>query len=210
MKRYVMNDISVMDAIWRQRAIRRFRSDPVPDEAVTTLIEAATHAPSGGNRQPWRFVVIRDTEAKHRIGEWYHDGWANFQPPLRRGETISEALYDSLKVLAEHIAEAPVLILVCVDRGPRGPQPGPVTQGAGVYPAVQNLLLAAQALGLGTTLTTFHVAHEGEVKELLGIPPTVETAALIPVGYPAEGEHFGGSRRKPPAEVTYYERWGES
>jgi len=205
-----LSDISLFDAMRTQRAIRRFKPDPVPDEAITAILEAATHAPSGTNRQPWRFIVIRDSNTKQRIGQWYLDGWLDAYGGVRPGQGISSRVYQSADNLAYHMGEAPVLILVCVDYSPGKPHPGPITMGASIYPAVQNLLLAARAIGLGTVLTTLHRLHEDDIKELLGIPESVETAALIPVGYPAEGEHFGGSRRKPVGELTYYERWGRS
>ena len=106
------------------------------------------------------------------------------------------------------MATVPVLILVCIDHGDAGLGPGPVTRGASIYPAVQNLMLAARALGLGTVLTTLHTRYESEIKALLHIPETVETAALIPVGYPAEGARFGRARRKPLSEVVFHDRWG--
>ena len=106
------------------------------------------------------------------------------------------------------MATVPVLILACIDHGDAGPGPGPVTRGASIYPAVQNLLLAAHALGLGTVLTTLHTQYEREIKALLHIPETVETAALMPVGYPAEGVRAGRARRRPLSEVVFHERWG--
>ena len=204
-----MTDISLFDAIRTQRAIRRFTDDPVPDDAIQTILEAATRAPSGANRQPWYFLVIRDAETKRRIGEWYLDGWNVAYGNTQPGDGISSTVYQSADDLAHHMGEAPVLIMACMDRGTGGMDPSPITAGASIYPAVQNMLLAARALGLGTALTTLHRRHEDEVRQLLDIPDNVETAALIPVGYPAEGEHFGGSRRKPVSEVTYHDRWGQ-
>jgi nitroreductase len=110
--------------------------------------------------------------------------------------------------LAQQMANVPVLILACIDHGDTGPGPGPMTRGASIYPAVQNLLLAARALGLGTVLTTLHTQYESEIKALLHIPATVETAALIPVGHPAEGERLGHARRRPLSEVVFHETWG--
>ena len=205
-----MTDISLFDAIRTQRAIRRFTDDPVPDDAIQTILEAATRAPSGANRQPWYFLVIRDAETKRRIGEWYLDGWNVAYGNTQPGDGISSTVYQSADDLAHHMGEAPVLIMACMDRGTGGMGPSPITAGASIYPAVQNMLLAARALGLGTALTTLHRRHEDEVRQLLGIPDNVETAALIPVGYPGEGEHFGGSRRKPVSEVTYHDRWGQT
>jgi nitroreductase len=163
------------------------------------------HAPNGGNRQPWRFVVIRDADLKRRLGQWYLAAW---QAAIAGMETITQP-YRHGAALAQQMATVPVLILACIDHGDAGAGPGPVTRGASIYPAVQNLLLAARALGLGTVLTTLHTQYEREIKALLHIPATVETAALIPVGYPAEGVRCGRARRRPLSEVVFHERWGE-
>ena len=198
-----MPDMTLLDTIYAQRAIRRFRPDPVPQEVIEQLIAAAVHAPSGGNRQPWSFVVVRDQALKEQIGEWYLDGWNTTY--ASDPSKPHNALYRSAETLAHHLAETPVLILACLAGGG-----GSITSGSSIYPAVQNLMLAATAMGLGTVITTFHRRHEDEVKALLGIPEEVHTAALIPLGYPAEGEHFGGARRRPIAEITHYDRWGST
>jgi nitroreductase len=109
--------------------------------------------------------------------------------------------------LAQQMASVPVLILACIDHGDTGSAPGPITRGASIYPAVQNILLAARALGLGTVLTTLHKQYENEIKALLHIPETVETAALIPVGHLAEGVRFGHTRRRPLSEVVFHDTW---
>jgi nitroreductase len=190
---------------YSQRAIRHFNTQPVSDEAVETILNAAIRAPSGGNRQPWRFLVIRDAAIKRQLGQWYLAAW---QAAIASMETITQP-YRYGAELAQQMATVPVLILACIDHGPAGTGPGPVTRGASIYPAVQNLLLAARALGLGTVLTTLHTQYEREIKTLLRIPDTVATAALIPVGYPAEGVHGGRARRRPLSEVVFHERWGE-
>ena len=199
-----MPGISLHDAIHGQRAIRRFSTDPVPQEAIEQILAAAARAPSGGNRQQWSFVVIRDDVLKRRIGEWYLDGWnvTYASDPTRP----RNATYVSAETLAHNLAATPVLILACINRG-QGSGPASLSAGASIYPAVQNLMLAAEDLGLGTVITTFHMRHEGEVKALLGIPDSVQTAALIPMGYPAEGEHFGGSKRSAVSEFAHYDRW---
>jgi nitroreductase len=194
----------LFDAIDSQRAIRHFSTRPVSDEAVETLLNAAIHAPSGGNRQPWRFVVIRDAEIKRRLGQWYLAAW---QAATAAMTTLTQP-YRYGAELAQQMATVPVLILACIDHGTAGIGPGPITRGASIYPAVQNLLLAAGALGLGTVLTTLHTQYEHDIKALLHIPETVETAALIPVGYPAEGARVGRARRRPLSEVVFHERWG--
>ena len=199
-------EIGLFDAIYTQRAIRELKPDPVSDELVHKLIESATKAPSGGNRQPWRFIVIRDEELKRRIGEYYRRAWdASYGPrPAPRG-SLQSHVRASATHLSEHLAEAPVLILACVEHDG---SPGTMSRGSSIYPAVQNLLLAARGLGLGSVITSLHKQYEEEIKELLGIPQNVETAALLPVGFPVEGVRYGPTRRSPVEEVTYRERWG--
>jgi nitroreductase len=201
----VTNDtMSLFDAIHSQRAIRHFSGKPVSDEALETILSAAIHAPSGGNRQPWRFIAIRDVEIKRRLGQWYLAAW---QAAIANMAALAQP-YRHGSELAEQMETVPVLILACIDQGDAGTGPGPVTRGASIYPAIQNLMLAARALGLGTVLTTLHTQYEDEIKALLNIPASVETAALIPVGYPAEGIRFGNARRHPLSEVVFHDRWG--
>ena len=199
-----MQDMTLSEAIHSQRATRHFSDRPVSEADLDTILNAAIRAPSGGNRQPWRFLVIRDREIKRQLGEWYLDAWmASVEESMR-----SQEAYRSGEDLAKGMADIPVVMLVCIDKSVGLSGPLAVTQGSSVYPAVQNLLLTARSLGLGTVLTTLHTLHEREIKDLLHIPDNVDTAALIPLGYPAEGERFGGSRRRPVEEVTYFDRWG--
>jgi nitroreductase len=198
------DSMSLFDAIYSQRAIRHFSPQPVSDEAVETILHAAIRAPSGGNRQPWRFIVIRDAALKRRLGQWYLAAW---QEAIAGMEVLPQP-YRHGAELAQQMATVPVLILACIDSGPAGTGPGSITRGASIYPAVQNLMLAARALGLGTVLTTLHTRYESDIKALLHIPETVETAALIPVGYPAEGARWGRTRRRPLSEVVFHEQWG--
>jgi len=201
--------MDVFEAINTLRAIRRFTPDPVSDDDLWTVIDAATKAPSGGNRQPWNFIVIRDSETKRRLAEYYRRAWEQTYgkaPPAPSSEPSAGlgAAYRSAEYLAHHLAEVPVLIMVTS----RGGGVGASLSGASIYPAVQNLLLAARALGLGSTITTLHRLYEREVKELLGIPENVDTMALIPIGRTAA--RFGPPRRLPVEKVTYWERWGST
>jgi nitroreductase len=199
--------VDVFEAINTTRAMRRLKTDPVPDELIWKVLEAAIRAPSGGNRQPWAFIVVRDPDKKARIAGWYLDAWNKSYAMMKHAVTADPAgarTYASADHLANHLAEMPVLIIAAVQSGDVGTSPS----GSYIYPAVQNLMLAARALGLGTTLTTLHRAHEAEVKALLGLPDNIETMALIPLGWP-EGK-FGMGPRKPVEEVTYWETWGET
>ena len=203
-----MNDISLFEVIHSQRAVRNFSAEPVPDRAITTIMEAAIRAPSGGNRQRWSFLIIRDWKVKRRLGEWYFDAWQELTSDMDFQSSSAQPYRPSM--LTHGMEDVPVLILACQERPAAGNSPTTITSGYSIYPAVQNILLAARALGLGTVLTTLHTRHEQEVKVLLGIPDNVDTAALIPLGYPAEGQRFGGSRRRALHEVVFHEKWGKT
>jgi len=201
--------MDVFEAIYTLRAIRRFRPDPVPEELIWRVLEAATMAPSGGNRQPWRFIVVRDPQIKARLGQFYLEGWQRIYGPMREqalADPATARVYRAAEHLAHRLAEVPVLIVACLQTHP---WPAPTSPpGSYIYPAVQNLMLAARALGLGTVLTTLYRVREEEVRALLGIPAGWETMALIPLGWPRG--RFGPLRRLPVEQVTYWDRWGET
>jgi len=201
------------DAVTTQRAMRRLKPDPIPDAAIRQIMDAAICAPSGGNRQGWSFLVVRDAAKRARLGELYRECWAELikvpyyaaaskEPP----DSATVKMLASARHLGEHLGEAPVLILACIALEP-GIAPS-VTTGSSIYPAVQNIMLAARALGIGSCLTTIHRYRDAQVKELLGIPPNVETAALIPLGYPLG--KFGRPPRRPLREVAFGDRWGQA
>ena len=202
------DEIGLFEALYTQRAIRYFKSDPVPDEMVHKLIEAGTKAPSGGNRQGWKFLVIRDQEHQGTRSPgttskaWEH-AYGSREPGIRR--TSRSHVRRSADHLARTMAEVPVLIMACIEH-----DGGPSTLGRGgsIFPSVQNILLAARALGLGSCLTSLHKRYEDEIKELLNIPDNVETVALLPIGFPADNARYGPTRRAPVEEVTFRERWG--
>ena len=206
-----MAEIGLFEAIYTQRAVRRLKPDPVSDELVTKLIEAATKAPSGGDRQPWAFVVIRDPESRKQIGAWYLDAWNRTYGAIPAASRASmpdstQRVINSAEHLAFHMGEAPVFILVCAHALlPPGAAYAASSHYGSIFPAVQNLLLAARGLDLGATLTTLHKMHEAEVKQLLGIPESVETVALIPIGHPVG--KYGPTKRRPIEQVTHLERW---
>ncbi len=200
--------MDVLEAIGTLRAMRRLKPDPVSDEDLWNILDAAIKAPSGGNSQPWNFIVVRDADTKAKLAEYYLDAWNKVyvDGPGRGalGDRRSDRVYRSAEYLAHHLAEAPVLIIVTIRGGASALGP---TAGGSIYPAIQNLMLAARAIGLGTTLTSLHKLHEKEVKDLLGIPEQVETMALIPVGWPKG--RFGTPVRLPVEKVVYWENWGE-
>ena len=191
-----------------QRAMRRLKSDPVSDEDLWKILETATKAPNGGNRQPWNFVVVRDAAAKTKIAAWYLEAWNQAYGGRIRDAMMADAnmskTWKSANYLANHMADVPVLVLATIKKDMVAIGP---TLGGSIYPAVQNLMLAARAIGLGTALTTLHKMHEDDVKALLGIPDDVETMALIPVGWP-KGQ-FGPVNRLPVEKVVYWDGWGQ-
>jgi len=199
--------IDLFEAIGTLRAMRRFTDEPVSDDDLWTILEAATLAPSGGNRQPWNFIVIRDAATKRAIGEYYRRAWAETYgklptPPPSSGDQGLGLAYRSAEYLAEHLADSPVLIMVTTKGAGFGTSP----TGSSIFPAVQNMMLAARALGLGSTITTLHRMFEADVKKLLDIPDDIETMALIPVGHPVG--KFGRPRRQPVDDVVLWEKWG--
>ncbi len=208
----VVAEADFFAVVGTQRAMRRLRPDPVPEEHIKKIIWAATRAPSGGNRQPWRFLVVTDAGKKKALADVYREGWERYRATGYGGSAgrelapewaeSNEKVLRSSQYLADHMAEVPVLIIPCTFGG--GPKD--LTSGSSIYPAIQNLMLAARALGLGTALTTIHRWNESKVREILGIPETVDTAALIPVGWP-KGK-FGAGLRQPVEAVTYWDSWG--
>ena len=205
-----MEDMNLFEAMYSQLGITRFRSDPVPKEAIDKIIEAATQAPSGGNQQHWEFIAITDPHVVTQVGELYREEWLGAMGPEPGPDETP--VYRAARYLAHHMPEVPAMILVCVDhdKGYISRSPGePITPGmyaSSIWPAVQNLFLAARALGLGTRLTTVHVRGEQRIKEILGIPDQVETVMLTPLGYPRGS--FGPGQRRPAAAVTSYNRYG--
>jgi nitroreductase len=218
-----MNEVEVFEAIHSARALRRFKSDPVPDELITKILKAATCAPSAGNRQDWLFVVISAPEQRRRVGAVYAKASALVRPfytdamrPPSMNEDAFRRLQASGFYLHEHMADAPLLILVGARERANRNIPGVAPeaeareltrlQAVSVYPAVQNIVLACRALGLGTVLTTNHILCEEEMKAVLELPPDVETFALMPIGYPVN--KFGPVQRKPLSDVAVRDRWG--
>lgn len=202
--------LDVEEAIFTARATRRLRPEPVSERDLRFLVEAAVQAPSAENRQPWAFVVVTDPEVRARLGaiqarlgRRHIAGGALARGGLAPDE---ERVYRSALRLTERLAEAPALVVACMrGRPPADPARAAAWWGS-IFPAVQNLLLAARARGLGATLTTLHKAAEVEVKAVLGLPDDVETVALVPVGRPAG--RFGRPRRRPAEAVTHWNRWG--
>jgi nitroreductase len=198
--------IGLFEAIYSTRALRRLKPDSVPDEVLFQVLDAAIRAPSGGNAQDWRFVVIREPGVKAAIGGWFREAWERYQPGYDADPAAIDALprhrrlpLKSTAYLVDHIAGAPVIVAPCGVRGKHS------TPGGSIFPAVQNLLLAARALGLGGAITNFARAHHPDLMAMLGIPEEYEIHCLIPLGYPLDRP--GPVSRRPVKRVVFMDRW---
>ena len=179
------------------------RLDPdrdVSDADLMKIVEAATKGPSGSNAQPLRWLVVKDADKRRRLGEIYLQCWLPvFEMYKQRDpDGTNDRVMTSADYLGHHMGDAPAIIIPCT-------KDGAGLEGSSVYGCVQNLFLAARALGLGTTLTTIHRFREAEVREVLGIPEDVSTWALIPVGHPLG--RWAEAKRRPVGEVTYWDTW---
>jgi nitroreductase len=206
--------MDVIQAIKTTGACRYFTPDPVPDEVLERLFDAARHGPQGGNRQPVRFIVVRDPRVKEILAEWYLQYWNRVLEMAARGQYRASArMLSGATHMATHFAEIPVLVVVCAVFGDLTrtdaelDRPG-VVGGASIYPSVQNLMLAARNEGLGTALTTILCAYEPQVKNLLSIPDELITCATVALGYP-ERPFPTKLTRTPVSEIAFSERYGQ-
>ncbi|MBX3705989.1 MAG: nitroreductase family protein [Pseudomonadales bacterium] len=207
------DSVGLLAGIASTRAIRRYRDEPVPEHVLRDILFAATRGPSGSNRQPFRFVVLTEGEradaAKRLIGVAARRLW-NAKRDADQYDAGSGTRPDSPKArmartmqdYVDQFERVPCLVLPCLVRY-RAPTPG---EGASLYPAVQNLLLAARALGYGGVITGFHGAVDAELKALLGIPADVFIGCTVTLGRP-EGRH-GPVRRRPMHELVFGDQWG--
>jgi nitroreductase len=174
-----------------QRAHRAFSDAPVSDELVGRVLEAATYAPSAENKQPWEFVVVREPALRARIGELTQRAWEQYGRAHSEGRLSPELLAEVERGATGSISAAPVLVVVGADTD----RCLPATVPSSIYPALQNLLLAAGALGLGSALTTIATAFADELRAVVGFPDSVVPVAVVPLGVPAKP--LGPSRRDP-------------
>jgi nitroreductase len=215
-----MAKLDVYEAMRTLRAVRRLKPDPIPDDVLGRVLEAATWAPTGGNAQPWRIVLARRADVKARLGALYAESWARFAAKYQRmiaalpaaDQAREQRTVAAGDYLAAHFHEAPAIAVFCFN-----PKQMAITDaklervsvvgGASIYTAVQNLLLACRAEGLGCVLTTLLCEHEAEVNALLEIPDPWGTAASVPMGYPMLRGH-GPIRRQPVSGLVYDDRFG--
>jgi nitroreductase len=224
-----MEEIGLFEAIHTARAIRHVKSDPVPDELIEKVVDAGIRAPSAVNYQNWLFVVVKDPALREQIGKLFREAGEKISAqysarmtdrPAHMSDEKFQRLMSSAAYLRENLAKAPVLLFACLrgrqaDRAAAGasgsiPAMTQRTTAASIYPAVQNMILACRALGLGTVLTTLHTYAEDDIKALLGLPSDVTTYAMLPIGYPQEGYQHGPVRRRPLYEVTFLDRYGNN
>lgn len=231
----------IFDVMYQCRAMRRLRPDPVDEELLVRLVDAALHGPSGSNAQNWAFVIVRDPGQKQRVAEAYQRAWAFYRSTIAAAELRPhedaerrERMERAGDHLAQHLAEVPAIVFVAVladkafDRallspsglrqlvrrtGVRsslrflagGQRGSALAAGSTAYPAVQNLLLAARALGLGAVMTTQHFFLPGVFEDIVGLPKGAVLAAVVPVGHPVG--RFGPITRPDPRTVLSWDRW---
>jgi nitroreductase len=212
--------MDLFEALTTTRSIRRFTDEPLSDDDILTCLRAAAQGPSGGNIQPWQFLVVTDPGVRRELGAIYRRAYDRYEPALLASlppfrSPADEASFGRMarasRHLAEHLADAPALVLVLMPAISMTlhDAAGPLDVGtpfASVYPAVQNLMLAARGLGIGTTLTTVYRIHQDEVRAACGIPPRYEIVALVPMGRPRVPFRVG--RRRPVEQLTHWNRFG--
>lgn len=216
-----MAEMDIYEAMRTLRAVRRLRPDPIPPDVLRRVLEAATWAPTGGNQQPWRIVLVADRSRKTRLGELYSEQWSAFAKryramPAETPKVVRERMERTVRAgdyLAAHFGDTPVIAIFCFNpkfmaiTDEKLDRPS-VVGGGSVYTAVENLLLACRAEGLGCVLTTLLCICEPAVRDLLAIPQPWATAAAIPIGYPL-GRGHGPLIRRSVEELTFLDSWGK-
>lgn len=202
------------DAMLTQRAVRRVLPDPVDDEIVLRCIELALKAPTGSNGQNWEFLVVKDAETKASLQRLYKQAWTLYGGVgrfLQRGDESQRKIMDAVQWQVDHFDEYPVLVVPCLRGGKIPGLPSPAIAESSyygsIYPSVQNLLLAARAMGLGASLITLPLWNQPSVNRLLGLPLAVQAACVVPMGWPRG--RYGPTTRKPVGEVVHLDRYGE-
>ncbi len=212
--------VELYEAMSSLRAVRRLKSDPIPAAIMARVLQAAAWAPTGGNVQPFRIVVVKSREKLEKIEAWYQQEWARYTVGMRSAVDLSDNDNPTVRTLkagdylANHLHDVPALLVFCfnpehmaiTDAGLDRPS---VVGGGSVYTAVQNTMLACRAEGLGCVLTTLLCFREAEMKSLLGIPPEWGTCAHIPIGYPILRGH-GPISRRPVNKLAYFDSWGDA
>lgn len=198
------------EAMRTQRAVRRLRPDPVDDETVLAVLELATKAPTGSNQQGWEFVVVRDPDVKHALARLNRQAFSIYRRIARsraRGDLQAARMLAAVQYQADHFEDAPVIVVACL-HGRSGPTAmARAAYFGSIFPAVQNLLLAARSIGLGATLTTLPLWSRTQARRTLGLPPKVTPCAVIPLGWPLKGG-YGPTTRRPVREIVHLDHYG--
>ncbi|MGH3560310.1 MAG: nitroreductase family protein [Mycobacterium sp.] len=211
-------DMPLIDVMMTQRAIRRVRPDPVDDAVVLKCIELALRAPVGGGVQSWEFIVVKDARARAKLARRYRQAWSVYYPLMgrrlaKRDESIAKTVR-AVQWQVDHFTEIPVLVVPCLKLGPREgrlpfvPMPHAAASGyyGSIYPAVQNLLLAARAMGLGACLITLPLWNVTSIRRILKLPLSVTPCCIVPMGWPRG--RYGPTTRKPIGEVAHRDNYG--
>jgi nitroreductase len=207
-------DMPLAEAMMTQRAVRRVRPDPVDDAIVLKCIELALRAPTGSNGQNWEFIVVKERHTKEQLAKRYRQPWAIYEKIGKRRTAGDESMQKILRAVqwqVEHFTEIPVLVIPCL-RGGRPPYlPAPFVAETSffgsIYPSVQNLLLAARAMGLGASLITMPLWNVTSARKILGLPLGVTPVCVVPLGWPKG--RYGPTTRKPVEQVVHLESYGK-
>jgi len=203
-----MRDPGLFRTLYTSRALRRFKPDPIPEDVAFQLVDAAIRAPTGHNRQDWRFVLVTSDEPKRKMQQWSQRAWemafGREYPTLESIDALPRTARLSIRGvhdLAHNLATVPLIVVIC------GLKDAHSSPGGSHFPAAQNMLLAARAFGLGGSIFNLPMVGGGELYELLGIPESNEIYCCVPIGYPTDKP--GPLTRKPVKRVAYLERFGE-
>lgn len=211
-------DMSLLDAMMTQRAVRRVLPDPVDDAVILKCIELALRAPTGADGQNWEFIVVRDARIKEHLAKRYRQGWkVQYGALIRRIAARDESMAKIARAVqwqVDHFTEIPVLVVACLRLGAREgrlpvvrmPHAAESAYWGSIYPSVQNLLLAARAMGLGASLITLPLWSQTSARRLLGLPYSVTPCCIVPLGWPRG--RYGPTTRRPIGEVTHLNSYG--
>jgi len=200
----------IADAMRTQRAVRRLRADPVDDETVLELLRLAVRAPTGSNLENWEFLVVRSPDVKHQLARLNRQAWSlyrRFAKRAARGDLSQARILAAVQWQADHFEDAPVMIVPCLHGRSWPTNLGKTAYYGSIFPAIQNLLLAARSIGLGAALTTLPLWSRGLARRTLSLPRDITPCAVIPLGWPMGGG-YGPTTRRPVEEVTHLDRFG--
>jgi nitroreductase len=206
-------EMGIFEVMFNCRAMRRLDQREVPEELLVKLVDAANQAPSGSNMQNGRWIIVRDKEVRQQLADLNRQAVEAYLAPLidnpgslpHQSEAKRKRMVDAVVWQKEHMHEVPALIIACMEFGQKVTSDMAARGGGSIWPGVQNLLLAARALGLGGAPTTLALGNHKTVSEVLNLPETMAAYCLIPIGYPLG--KFGPVTRKPLDEILKFDRW---